>query len=440
PNATGTPEPMLRDRPTPAAGGAATGARPTGEPDLLRGTFATSYRFRHGAGASDHNLTARLNLDIGREEREPFSFHFAGPGFANLDGRRDDDPFRGLEQSFRDDIHGRIYRAYFAARAPLPYVARLRLGRQDLDAAPVPVTFDGLCADSDEFGAAKVSVSAWGGIPVHHFEPSSRGDSAYGVGAGMRPWQGGRLRFDWQSLRDDFLAIERHDEVLGLRAWQSFDALQLTALHTWLNGRPREVQVGAHGELPFELFVDVDYRELLRTQRSQVNELDPFYVIAAEYRPYRQLQLSLSRDFGKHLTLSSGGQVRRLSEASDEGTFNRDFERCWADASFPGLFGVDRLTGFVNGSLWHTSGEATRAVAGGLQYRTDDGLRLELGSGYDLFRYDVLADRERVHVRTFYLRADYALAGRVRLDATYELERNDDDEFHLLRLGMTWTL
>ena len=58
----------------------------------------------------------------------------------------------------------------------------------------------------------------------------------------------------------------------------------------------------------------------------------------------------------------------------------------------------------------------------------------------DLFRYDVFLDRERVHVRSLYLRTDWRCSDRVRLDAAYEYDRDDDDEFHMFRLGVTCKL
>jgi hypothetical protein len=170
----------------------------------------------------------------------------------------------------------------------------------------------------------------------------------------------------------------------------------------------------------------------------QVTELDPFYLIASEYSPYRQLELSVSHDLSADLTASLGGDVRRLASSSDESTFNREFEHTWADITLRNFF-AKGLSATLAGNLWNSSGEASRAVTGELLYRPDAKLRVMLGAGYDLFRYDVTQQRERIRVRTYYLRCDRRIDNDLRVDAGYELQRDDFDEFHLFRLGVTWT-
>jgi hypothetical protein len=435
PDATGTPEPVLPG----AAAAAPRQAPPLPAADRVpvSGMLWTRYRVRHGGGATDQDLVARLTVDVGRSDRDDFTFHASARGFVDVDGQRANDPFPGLDHSFLDDVNGRLYRAHVDAHR-LPGVELARLGRQDLDETPVPLSFDGLRLDSERFGVLRAWLSAYGGIPVHQFESSSRGDSVYGMALGLVPWANARLRLDAMDLRDEYLATDRHDSVLGVRWWQALGEVMLNGLHTWVDGKPRDLQVGARADLDVPLRVAVDYRGLLTTQRSQVTELDLFIDIGADYAPFHEVDTSVGTDFGEFLALDLGADVRRLADASDERTFNREFERYYVDVTLLDL-GLRGLSLTMSGSVWESTGESFRTVAGDLEYRPHADLRLTLGTGYDLFRYDPLQDRERLHVRSWYLRVEQRVDAALRVDGGYDYERDDFDEWHLFRLGMTWT-
>ncbi len=436
PTDLGTPEPVLPGQ-GPVAVQPQTVALPP-ESLAFDGVLSSRYRARHGNGVSDQELVTRLGLDFGDATRDAFTAHFAGRLYVDLDGPTSDGTFNGLDQSFGDDWNARLYTAHVDAHE-IPNVELARLGRQDLIETPTPVTFDGLRVDSERFGPAKVSFSAYGGVTVHHFESATEGDSVYGIGSELRPWQDARVRLDWMSLRDEFLTTDRHDELYGVRWWQDLDGVNLHGLHTWRDGKPRDLHVGANGGLDLPVTFAVDYRELLSTQGAAVTELDPFYEIAADYQPYRQLDASIDTDLGEHLTVDTGGSIRRLRDSSDEGEFNREFERAYAGLQLH-TFGIDGLSVTVTGNYYNTQGEDFRTFTGDLEYRPDQQLRILFGTGYDLFLYDSFDDRERVHVRSLYLRSDYRISKRVRVDAAYEYERDDEDEFHVFRMGVIWTL
>ncbi|MBX3464217.1 MAG: hypothetical protein KF830_13680 [Planctomycetes bacterium] len=433
PNATGTPEPLA-----PGAAGPGLRAAPPTEVGLpWSGQLYSRYRVRHGAGATDQDLIARLTVDVGRSDRDDVTFHFSGRGFVDIDGRRANDPFPGLDHSFQDRVNGRLYRAHVDFHS-LPHVELARLGRQDLNETPVPLTFDGLRVDSERFGSLRAWLSAYGGVTVHQFEASSRGDAVFGMAFGLQPWTGARVRFDGMDLRDEYLAVDRQNGLIGARWWQALGAVQLNGLHTWVDGRARDLQLGARGEVESAVRFTVDYRGLLTTQRAQVTELDLYFDIAADYRPYQQVSATVGTDLGTFATIDVGADVRRLDESSDEGRFNREFERLHADLTLLDL-GTRGLSLTVSGSLWDSTGESMRTVAGDLEYRPNPDLRLVLGTAYDLFRYDPIADRERLHVRSYYLRLDHRVDVALRVDGGYDYERDDFDEWHTFRLGMTWT-
>lgn len=439
PDAHGTPEPFRSGPPDPSGPTAAATTAAAAAPTVpFSGSFGLRYRARHGDGATDQDVVGRLQADLGAAERDAWTAHLSARGFWDADGRRRDDPFVGLDQSLGDEWNGRLYRAHVDVHRQ-GLVELARLGRQDLDETPTPLTFDGARLDSQRLlGPTKAWFSAYGGVPVHHFEASRHGDSVVGAAAGLQPWLGARVRVDAMQLRDEFLALDRRDDLLGLRWWQGLGPLHLHGLHTWRDGQPRDLVVGARGEAGTWCSFDVDYRELLSTQRQQVSELDPFYTVAFEYAPYRQVDVTLRRDFGEHLSLGLGSDVRRLRDDADETDFNREFERHHVDANVDDVVWRG-LSLSLAGSMWRSSGEDFRAVTGELAWRPHHDLRVALGSGYDLFLYDLFDGRERVHVRSYYVRGEHRLAAALRVDGGYELQRDDTDEFHVFRLGVTWT-
>lgn len=386
---------------------------------------------------TDQDIVTRLAVDLGDTTRDAVTVHASARAFGDLDGRRRDDPFRGLDQSYGDPLHAWLYTAH-ADLHRQGWFDLVRLGRQDLDEAPTPLSFDGVRADTRAFGPHRLFGSVYGGVPVHHFEASRHGDAVAGAAAGFVPWTGARVRGDAMHLRDEFLAVDRRDDLLGLRWWQQLGPAWLHGLHTWRDARPRDLVVGGRADLGGVGTLDADYRELLSTQRQQVTELDPFYDIAVDYAPYRQVQATWSRDLGPNLDAAVGAELRRLRDAGDEREFNREFERYHAALTCTDLL-VPGLSLTVAGSLWDSTGEDFRTLTGELSWRPDPALRIAAGSGYDLYRYDLFAGRERVHVRSWYLRFERRIAASLRLDAGYELERDDLDEFHLFRLGATWT-
>jgi hypothetical protein len=437
PDPVAAPEPAQREpsAPPPAVAPAIAAREPTRR---LDGTIATRYRARHGAGATDQDVVTRWNVDFGDPDKDAFTAHLRARGFWNADGTRRDDPFLGLDHSFGDELHARLYGGHVDLHRH-GEVHLLRLGRQDLVESPVALTFDGAYAESRRWlGPTQLWLAAFAGVPVHQFEASRHGDFVAGAAAGFVPWRGGRVRLDAMHLRDEFLAVDHRDDLIALRWWQTFQGVSLRGMHSWQDGRARDLLVAADADLPGGLRATAAVRELLSTQRQQVTELDPFWTIGFDYLPYRQWEGTLRRPFGQHLVLGLGADVRRLATGAEPGPFNREFERVFADASWQDLF-VAGLTLSVAASLWNATGEDVRTLTGELAYRPDRDLRLVLGSGYDLFRYDAWQGGDRLHVRSWFVRAERRFTKALLLDGGYELMRDDFDEFHVFRLGVTWT-
>jgi hypothetical protein len=435
PTAAGTPEPVAPATPDQPPPQAPVIPQPLPR-HAVHGVLSTFYRLRNGAGDTDQDVVARLNLNVGDAERDDWTLHFSARALGDLDGRRSQ-AFGGLFHDTGSDVTANVFAAHFDAHR-LGHLRLLRIGRQDLDETPVPLSFDGLRADSEYFGKARVSFSGYAGVPVHQWEASRRNDSVFGLATGFVPWDHARIRLDFMSIRDEFFAIQQRDDVMGLRWWQNLQNVQLHGLHNWRDGKPRDNHVGARGTFGLPMIFQLDYRELSSTQRAAVTELDPFVAIGLEYLPFRQLDAGVSYDLADDYTIGIGGQVRRLHDSDRVSAFNREFERLHADFSVRNL-GIRGLTLSFSGSVWDAGDERFRTLTGDLEYRPNADLRMMLGSSYDLFRFDTFEARERLHVRSFYLRSDYRIDRSLRLDASYEHNRDDEDTFHSFRLGLTWT-
>jgi len=413
------------------------------QPEFLTGSLRLRYRARHGGDDDDQDVVGLLSVRIGDADRDPVSGTLLARGFADLDGRNGG-VFQGLDHSFGDRAEGRVLLGHIDVHRVVG-LRVARLGRQDLVETPVALTLDGLRVESDRADGTGLWWGAYGGVPVHHFESSSRGDLAVGVSGGLRPWRGARVRVDGMHLDDDQLGTPgRRDLLLGTSWWQSLgDVARLRGEHTWLDGNPRDLVLAVDGSAAEESWLgaldgSVTYRELLTTQRAQVTELDPYFEIASDFKPYRQLTAQVSRGFGEHFVLAGGADVRRLRNARDEGAFNREFTRGYLEPSLDGLFG-GHLDASIVLERWETDGEDLDTVGGELRFALDRELSLRLSSFYELYSLDTIQGRERDHVRTWELRAEYRPpSGDFVFDAGYALERDDFDTYHTFRMAVSW--
>jgi len=125
-----------------------------------------------------------------------------------------------------------------------------------------------------------------------------------------------------------------------------------------------------------------------------------------------------------------------VSDASDVGDFNRDWERYHATATWREAPG-EGLAVSVTGDLWQGDDRDQDALGADLSYE-GDGWRTALGSYYSLYKYELLELDERDDVRTYYVSAVRELSASLRLELSYEFEDDDLDTYHTLRLGGLW--
>lgn len=411
----------------------------TEEARALTGRVTTRYRARFTGDQDDHDLYETLDLAF-RDPERGWSGALLAHASLDLDGRSasEDADFFGLQDTYDHRLQGQLYHAYLDWNSGA--FALLRFGRQPLYETPVTVFLDGLRVELAPRGARRLSLGLYGGIGQHLYESSHQGDLVLGTFAALHPWSGSELRADWMRLEDARLGVDHEDDLLGLSLAQDLvrdeHVTRLAARFTALESESRDLRLdtslvdGAHA---FTLQGSL-YR-LLRTQYQLAAPLDPFSDTLFELFPYTQLGASAGKDWA-HLGLLGGADVRRVEDSGDVGPYNRDFERYFLTATLPDALPV---VVSLTGELWHADGTDFETWGASLARELDGGWDATLGSSYSLYRYDLLAGEERDDVRTTYLDLRWKPAPTRRWTLRYELEQNDFDDFHQLRLDYAWS-
>jgi hypothetical protein len=416
----------------PASGQAAS-AR-----SLVRGQLVSRYWLRWTGDETDNDIYETLSLDIGDPDRHAVTGHLQGRLSADLDGGTGSQPFASLHDSFDGRLTGHLYHAY-ADLHRVPGFALVRAGRQLIHDAPELAFFDGLRGETEEFGGIAGQLGVYGGASARLYEASPRGDWMTGLYLQGRPWSGGRLRLDWMHLEDETLLGPHADDLLGAGVWQSVgERIRLEGQYTRIEDRDRDVRTRAYyTDAASELLVQVSYYQLLRTQRELVVELDPFFSALQELFPYRQIGLLASKGLWQRLDVQVGVDLRRVSDQDDIGQFNRDYDRWFTTLTVRDVL-ADGLSVGITADHWNSDAQDVRTWGADAGYRLDAALDLSAGTYYSLYKFDLLLNRERDDVRTYYARLRYKTSRSVTLDLSYEIEDDDFDLYHTLRMGMSW--
>lgn len=408
----------------------------------VQGSFGLRYRLRRASGEGDQDAYGLLDLDLGDRAQGPWTAHVLARTSLDLDGKTDSTGgyvFDSLEDTYDSRFHAVLLEGYLDCDSGGP-IESVRLGRQLAWDAPFATCFDGLRADSEELGALRVTLGAYGGVPSHLYESSADGDLILGAFAQSRPWQGGRLRADWMHVDDQTSFGAHADSLVHAALWQQVgERLSVHGAHTLLDGRGRDLLLrGTWHDAEEDALVQVDWFSLLTTQRARALEFDPFFNATAEYRPYQDLRVLASKGFGEHLDLTAGVDVRRLRHDSDEAAFNREFERWHLGPSLSGWpFEDAAISATVE--IWDAGDEEIATAGVDVRVELDERTKLRAGSIYSLWKYDGYTASEREHVRSWFARLDSRWSESLRLRLEYEYERDDFTGYHTLQAGATWT-
>lgn len=431
--------PLATTTPGSTQAGAGTPAKSNSP---VHGYVSTRYRARTTGGAHDQDVDTVLGLDIGDATKDRVTGHLMARASADLDGTSSTDPFFSLNDTSDHGLSARLYSAWADIRPAEPRTAlveRWRLGRQLDYLTPEFALFDGVSAQTRMLGKHQFQAGIYGGVPVHLYESSSQGDVLYGAFAQGHAWQDARVRADWMHLEDETRLAKHDNDLLSLEAWQTVSSrLQLEGKYTHLEQEPRDLRAQASWyDVKRELTIFLSYFELLRTQHSLALEADPFSTTLLEEFPYRQARLLVSKTLYEFLLLQGGADVRRVSDSSDIGQFNRDFERGFLTTTLSDILPLD-LSLSLTGEVWNSPDSDIETwgfdVSRQFQRRVD----ASLGSYYSLFKYDYFQVVERDDVRTYYITLRWKENSAATFDVRYEFEDSDLGDFQTFRVGAKW--
>ena len=430
------------------AGSSAETAERVGEEDPgLSGSLTTRYRGRSDGDRRDHDLFQVLAVDGGDAAEDRATWHLMGRLSADLDSRDEasgDFDFFGLDDSYDSTVQGRLYLAHVDAQEIGPF-DQLRAGRQWSYETPEFAWFDGVSGHSslggDRRGRRERSgrIGLYGGVPVHAYESSPRGDVLGGTWLEGRPWRGARVRLDWMHLEDEFRLGEARDDLYAIGWWQQISAAVSAELtHSRVEGQARDVHARVAWQAADDDFaLNLRWFRLLEPQGQLTLELDPFFNALLEHFPYQEAGLNLSQGFGEDLHAELGLYVRRVENDADLGAFNRDFERGFVTALMPQLL-PGGLVLAATLDRWSASSSDITTWGAELSREGPDRWQAALGSNYALFDYDWLDGRERERVRNWYGRLRFGTSSVLEHELRYEYEDAEIDDWHTLRWVMRW--
>jgi hypothetical protein len=275
---------------------------------------------------------------------------------------------------------------------------------------------------------------------VHQYETSRTGDVLAGTYAESKLWPQSRERLEWMHLEDNQSTTGYHNnDLLRFGIWQELGtSVRLDGNYTRLDDHNRDFGVNATwNEREDDLTVQASFYQLLEGQKDLALEIDPFFASLGELFPYYDARFLVSKGFGNKVTVQAGFDARRVTDDSNQGEFNHDFDRYFltlvlSDTLPAGLV----LSG--TGEFWDSG--STGITSGGADLSRHFGTQLDasIGTYYSLYKTDIFADVERDNVRTYYLRLRYHQGKSLTWDLRYEYESVDPGPFNTLILGLVW--
>jgi hypothetical protein len=415
--------------------GAGAPVEPASPPGFVHGSLSMVYRDRGTGSERDRDSYALLDLEMGNEDKDPWTATIVGR--VNNDFGDDGGKFASPESTFASNLTAQLYEAYVALR-DVPSMEIVALGRQEQVETPAWVRYDGASLVTSPGGSGKQSFGFYGGQTVHFWESSPEGDALIGGWWVDHPWKGGRARLDWMHIEDDTITGSPENDLYAVQLKQDVaESTRVQGDYSWLGGTPRDRRLAAiWNDAETDMLVQGSYYELLSTQFELTEELDPFSPTLFAQFPYRQTAVVASKSWDDDFDLDGGVDVRRVTDQSDVGDFNRDFERYHVTGTRHHVF-TDKLSLGLTGELWDSGG--TSQQSWGLDATHEwSRLRASLGTYYALFKNDFFSGEERDHVRTWYAALRYLTVSRTTWTLGYDLEDTSEGNFHTVRLGAIW--
>jgi hypothetical protein len=388
----------------------------------------------------DQDAYAYVTLRYRDEATYGWSASAFGRVAHDLDGGGDADGgyvFDSVDDTYDSRTTARLYHAWAACRPRSDLVEQVRFGRQWTEAGD-GFTFDGVHATLRPAGPdADLSVFAFGGVPLELRDGSPEGDGIFGVGAAASLWRGGDLRADLVHLEDETETYGRtRATLLSVEgAHRLGTASRVRAWFRTLDEDPREAgaaldAVSPRGDASLRVRA---HAQLLR-EKETVYELDPFYAVVQDLRPYGDVLVAGSKSFSRRVAVEAGVSARALFDPDDVGTYNREWRRVFATvtaADWPacgwGLSGT---------AEWYAGDDEVLALGAAAEWKPSRRWRVAFGTDFALWRTDLYAAEERHESRGWYVRATHRPSDRWRFDLSARFEEDDDDSWLTLTAGV----
>lgn len=419
----------------------ANAASDDGNPLAIHGYLSSQYRGRFAGSQHDNDLYEFLSVDIGDPTRNRWTAHISARAAADLDGKPPTNPpplFFNLNDTYDGAITAHLYEAHVDG-TDLGPIDQLRIGRQIDFETPVYAWFDGAYAVTKGLGKENLKFGAYGGVPVHEFESSATGDVMAGSFAESKLWEKSKARLDWMHLEDNSSTGYHNDEVWKLGLWQDVGkSLRLDGNYSRLNDHNRDFGVHATWtDAEDDLTVQASYYELLQAQKDHSLELDPFFTTLFELFPYYSAGFLVSKGLSDKLNLQGGFDARRVTDNSNQGEFNHDFDRYFLTAVLSNVL-PSELVLSATGEIWDSGSTGIASCGADLSRRFSGKLDTAIGTYYSLYKTDLFTSVERDNVRTYYLKLRYHQDQSLTWELRYEYESVDPGPFNTLILGLVW--
>jgi hypothetical protein len=410
----------------------------------VSGFVTTKYRLRATEGARDQDLYGYLGLDFGNPLSSKVTAHLLARATYDLDGRQDQRGyyvFDSITDTYDSPYNGRIYYAWADVNR-VPGMGLIRLGRQLIYDTPVVLYLDGARVETAEMkDLLGLKLGAYGGMPVHLYEPDPSGNAMYGALAQVRPWQGARVRLDWTHADNRYLYGAEHNDFYGLGWWQNVTGhFRFNVNYTRLGDQNRDVQAGAVYYNPDQdLLIQGRYYGLLEPQKIYAIDFDPFYAPLGEYVPYHQASAMIYKGLGEKFGVQGGVDGRWLKDKDQESKFNHEFLHYYLTLLLNNA-AREGWQASVTGEVWdsYTNQDLVETYGADLTYRSPRKMRFSMGTDYSLYHYDYYSDTEQQQVRTWYTRLSYNWTDGFRTDLKYRYEYGEFGDFHWLEIGATY--
>jgi hypothetical protein len=328
------------------------------------------------------------------------------------------DPFVDLLDVQRGDdaAAATVYTGFLEARDLVPG-SRLRVGRQfvthtgafQLDGAHVALRLG-------EHAAAY----AYGGVPVSYFFASESGDQIEGAGVVARPWARTRVETEYTHVQ----AEGAENDLVTVAAEQRLaHGVQLGARFRQLDTSPWDLGFRLGVPVPWlGLMARVRLREVLSDVHGDIAyPISPFTSVLGPERKLTNVVVEVTRPMTEQVDLTAGSQIQALASGKEYASHN--YQRVFAQLD---LAELPWRGAFVTPIIehWNVSDDATTQLGLRWTQLLSDRLETWAGTEYAQYLYDYLHDRERDHVRLYYLGMLWRPGDRLGVGLDFQAEQD----------------